>query len=207
MRHALEPDHLAAVSTFAAQQPGAGRAAWLGVLWGVGHTVALLALAGVLTMVGLTLPEPIELGLELAVAVMVTGLGVRALVQAVRDGRAGPVAPHSHFGVAHVHASGGEHVHVSKWTFAVRPLVVGLVHGLAGSGALTALALPTRSERLTYIALFGLGSVAGMGLLTGVLGATIGRLPLKSSLLGLTGLASTTIGLWWGWETASKLIS
>ena len=104
---------------------------------------------------------------------MLVGLGWRAIYQAARQGPRGPPHVHHHGRVVHSHPGVPAHVHVGRWTLARRPLLVGAVHGLAGSGALTALVLttlPSTAERMTYMALFGLGSTFGMAALSGVLG-------------------------------------
>src|SRR5688500_17027322 len=98
VRHAFEPDHLAAVSTLVTDARGARRGAILGAIWGVGHTLALIVVGVVLLAAGGLVPARVEAGLELAVAVMLVGLGIRAIVRAIRDGRAGRVAPHEHGG-------------------------------------------------------------------------------------------------------------
>ncbi|MCA2980086.1 MAG: hypothetical protein INH37_17560, partial [Myxococcaceae bacterium] len=105
-----------------------------------------------------------------------------------------------------------EHLHLCSWTFATRPLLVGLLHGLAGSGALTALVLaelPTTASRLGYIALFGAGSVLGMALLTGAAGVPLVRLArsprLATGLLGVAGALSIIVGLCWGAASVAQL--
>ena len=214
LRHALEPDHLAAVSTLVAQRqdPRAGLA--VGALWGVGHTFGLLLLAGGLTVLEAHLAPSTELALECAVAAMLIVLGVRSLLLAARAGTAGPPSPHFHGGHAHVHpAAPGGHVHLSRWALAPRPLAIGIVHGLAGSGALTALVmarLPTLPARLGYIVLFGVGSVAGMALLTGAAGLSLQILRpgarWNARLVTVTGLVSLGLGCFWGWTSARGLI-
>jgi len=104
-----------------------------------------------------------------------------------------------------VHVGPSPHVHIAGRILAWRPLVVGLVHGLAGTGAITALVfakLPDAASRVSYIALFGLGSVAGMAIATGVAGASICRLadgPRRRSVLAVaTGLGSIVLGVVWG---------
>jgi len=214
VRHALEPDHLAALSTLASEERGGARASLsLGALWGVGHSVGLFLVGGTLALLGAHMPAHVEHVLELCVAVMVVGLGVRAVLRAAKEGRAGVVHAHAHFGTEHVHAAPVEHVHVSRITFATRPLLIGALHGLAGSGALTALVLaelPSATERLSYIALFGAGSVVGMALLTGLAGTQVARLirtpRLASALLFFTGVASTAVGLWWGHGSLQSLL-
>lgn len=214
MRHALEPDHLAAISTLAAEHKNARAGLWLGALWGVGHSMSLLVVGGTLALLEAKMPEPVALGFELLVAVMIIALGFRAIVRSIREGRSGSLATHTHGGVAHTHSTPGAHVHMRSWTFATRPLIIGVVHGLAGSGALTALVLaelPSSSARLAYIAIFGAGSVVGMALLTGLAGMPLMRLAksprLASLMLGTTGLASLVIGLYWGFDSGTKLLA
>ncbi len=214
MRHALEPDHLAAVSTLATENKNARAGLWLGALWGLGHSVALLLVGGGLALVEAKMPESLALGFELLVAAMILGLGVQAVARSIREGRAGATLTHHHGSVRHTHSMPGAHVHVRSWTFATRPLIIGVVHGLAGSGALTALVLaelPSLSARLSYIAVFGAGSVIGMALLTGLAGwplMQLARSPrLSAALLGLTGLVSSGVGLWWGFESSAKLLA
>lgn len=215
MRHALEPDHLAAVSTLASEERGGTRAGLkLGLYWGLGHTLSLLVVGGSLAALGAQMPARLESGFELLVAVMVVTLGLRAVRRAVKEGREGFEHTHEHGPLTHTHAAPSEHLHVSRWTLATRPLLIGVMHGLAGSGALTALVLaelPTPMARLTYIALFGAGSIVGMGLLTGLAGVPLMRLAkapkLAAGLLLVTGVLSTGIGAWWGVGSLQQLLA
>lgn len=215
MRHALEPDHLAAVSALASEERGGLKASLrLGVFWGLGHTLALLLVGGSLAVLGAQMPTRLGLAFELLVALMIIALGVRAMLRAVAEGRAGSEHTHAHGGLTHRHAAPSEHLHLSRWTLATRPLLIGLMHGLAGSGALTALVLaelPTTSARLSYIALFGAGSVVGMSLLTGLAGVPMMKLArsprLSAGLLLFTGFISTGIGAWWGWGAMQQLLA
>jgi high-affinity nickel permease len=204
-RHAFEPDHLAAVATLAADRRGAGAPWTLGALWGLGHSLALLALAGALTVLELTMPPSLTRSLELLVAAMLLVLGGRALFQAWAQGQGGAVATHRHAGLLHAHAAPPEHVHLSRWTLSARPLWVGLLHGLAGSGALTALVLAelhSAAARLVYIALFGVGSTAGMALMSSLLGASLARLGTSRWLLGAAGSGSMVLGVLWAVQAA-----
>lgn len=206
VRHAFEPDHLAAVSTMVTETRGGRRGALLGAIWGVGHTLALVIVGVALLIAGSLVPARVESALELAVAVMLVGLGTRAIVRAVRDGRAGSVSPHSHGGQRHVHAvPDGGHVHLGETPLAWRPLAIGVIHGLAGSGGLTALVfaeLPSDAARVVYIALFGAGSIAGMALASGLAGASLARVtrgPETMRRLGAAaGLLSIVVGVAWG---------
>lgn len=204
-RHALEPDHLAAVSTLVAERPGWRRGAVLGAAWGLGHAAALAIVGAALAVAGAAMPPALARALEVAVAAMLIVLGVRALVHAARDGGTGDVVRHRHGHGEHAHATAAAHVHVGGLAFAWRPLIVGVVHGLAGSGALAAAAIAELSgagARVGFIATFALGSVAGMAALSAAAGAGLrslaGRRAPMRALVATSGLASTAIGAWWG---------
>src|SRR5215813_15164303 len=198
MRHALEPDHLTAVSTLVTTVPGERgryRAAMLGAFWGLGHTLSLLV------VLRAEMPARVSDVFELFVAIMLVGLGIRAIALAIRQGRVGPAHVHHHGHVVHTHAGAAPHVHVGRWTLARRPLLVGAVHGLAGSGALTALVLATLTSttaRLTYMVLFGLGSTVGMAALSGLLGWPLRRVArhrtLSRGVSFVAGCVSTVLG-------------
>lgn len=194
LRHAFEPDHLTAVSTLVTEASSARRGAALGALWGLGHTVSLVVVGLILLVAGASLPERVAAGFELCVSAMLIVLGARSIVRSW-------MAPQAH---AHAHADHVPHLHVAGRVVAWRPLVVGLVHGLAGSGALTALVfaeLPTTGLRLLYISLFGAGSVAGMALASGLAGASlraaVRRRPVARSLSLATGALSIVVGCLW----------
>ena len=118
LRHALEPDHLAAVSTLIVEQPRIRRAAFLGTCWGLGHSLSLLAVGGGLLAWRLRLPEVWVDRFELAVAVLLIGLGVRSILWSLHAGRDGGSAPHSHGGLLHAHAGVSDHFHISSLTVA-----------------------------------------------------------------------------------------
>lgn len=201
-RHASEPDHLVAVSTLIADQRGARRTAWLGALWGMGHSVSLLGVGTLLLCLRLHMSERAMDGFELLVALMLLALGARSLVRAYRARRT--------LEADHVHTHGAaQHTHAAPWK---RPLGVGLVHGLAGSGALTALALanmPSVATGIVYMALFGLGSALGMALIAGLGGWQLQRrlgAPNPRALLSaLAGAMSLVLGVLWGWPPALRL--
>jgi len=149
---------------------------------------------------------------ELVVALMLIGLGIRSMREAVRRGHEGPLRLHRHGRIEHRHSAAAAHVHVGGWTLARRPLLVGAVHGLAGSGALTALVLatlPTHGARVAYVLLFGLGSTLSMAALSGALGWPLARLG-NHAAIGRTmsiavGAVSTAIGIAWGLAAWGKL--
>lgn len=213
-RHALEPDHLAAVTALSQDKKGLASRVLLGASWGIGHTLTLLLVGGGLALFEAQMPAGVALALELAVGLMISGLGVAAILRALKEGRKGSTHVHSHGGVAHAHTAPVAHFHVSKWTLATRPLLVGAMHGLAGSGAITAMVLVELHGpfmRLGYILLFGLGSVAGMGALSALAGWPLER--LRSSKRAATfasiciGLGTTALGCWWAWSAAASLLA
>jgi len=212
MRHALEPDHLAAVSTLVSRERSSYRAALLGLFWGLGHTAALVVVAASLLIVRAGIPAAATDVFEFLVAVMLVGLGVQAMHRAVRQGESGPTHEHRHGRLVHQHPGVRAHVHVGAWTLARRPLLIGAVHGLAGSGALTALvlaALPSTAARLAYVALFGIGSTLSMAVLSGLFGWPLARLGshqgLARTISVLVGIFSTGLGIVWGYTTAARL--
>jgi hypothetical protein len=208
MRHAFEPDHLAAVSTLVTRERNGYKAALIGAWWGVGHTLSLLAVGAVLILLRAEMSPRVAELFEFSVAVMLVVLGWRAIYQARERhrGAAGVAHVHHHGRIVHTHAGVPAHVHVGRWTLARRPLLVGAVHGLAGSGALTALVLttlPTTAERLAYISLFGAGSIFGMAALSGLLGWPLARLgaheAVARGISAVVGCLSIVVGAAWGY--------
>ncbi len=152
MRHALEPDHLAAVSTLLTGERSSAKAAWLGACWGLGHTLTLLTTGALLVVLEAEMPAIAAQVLQVCVVVLMVGFGARAIYQGARRVPAGPTHSHRRPGTF-------SPFQIDRWTLA-RPLLVGAVHGLAGSGAMTALvvtALPSTATRLGYLMLFGVG--------------------------------------------------
>lgn len=201
VRHAFEPDHIAAVSNLVADRTRASRFP-VGVLWGVGHALSLFVLAVVLVAVEASLSERLMQALELGVAAMLIVLGARSIVRALAIGPRGPSREHAHGARSHTHGGSLDHVHVGGLMLASGPLWVGAVHGLAGSGALTALAvsaMPSAASRLLYVVMFGLGSIAGMGALTTLVSMGLHRLraaTMSRGLLASAGVFSVSLGVW-----------
>ena len=219
LKHATEVDHVVAVSTIVSEHRNLTRAAVVGGLWGVGHTASLVVVGAMVLALRVAIPERIANWLEFSVALMIIGLGANALVRALRRRADVHLHTHRHDGAihSHVHFHEPEHEHaepLAAHSHAVtrvgfKPLVVGAVHGLAGSAALTLLVL-TQTESawlgLLYLAVFGVGSVAGMMLMSGLVG-----LPFAFSARRLTGIhhglqttagaVSVAFGLWYAYET------
>jgi hypothetical protein len=213
MRHALELDHLAAVTTLVSRERNGLKAALLGAWWGVGHTLALLVVGAALVVVRAEMSAAISDLFELIVSLMLVGLGLRSIGQAALRGPAGPLHVHRHGRLVHSHAGVPAHVHIGSWTFARRPLLVGAVHGLAGSGALTALVLatlPTTAARLAYVALFGVGSTLSMAALSGLLGWPLARLGAHHRVVRgvslVVGCLSVALGVMWALPLVGRLI-
>jgi hypothetical protein len=217
VRHAFEPDHLTAVSTLVSDAHNGRSGALLGAIWGLGHTVSLAVVGIILLVVGASVPENLAAVFEGGVSVMLIVLGVRAIARAVQGGGAGPITPHRHGPLEHAHSQGHVpqgHLHIAGRAIAWRPLIVGLIHGLAGSGALTALVfaeLPTPGLRMAYITLFGLGSVAGMAIASGIAGASLHavahRASTRRSLSMVTGGVSILVGLLWAIPMVAIVLS
>jgi nitrile hydratase accessory protein len=205
MRHALEPDHLAAVSTLMTGERSSAKAAWLGAWWGLGHTLTLMAAGAALVLFRADMPPRAADVFELCVVLLLIGFGVRAMYQ----GAWGRTSARTH---SHVKQQPPTPAPDRRWTIARRPLLVGAVHGLAGSGALTALVvttLPSTLTRLSYLALFGIGSTIGMAVLSGLLGWPLARVgghrgTARSLSLGV-GVVSIVLGLFWGYPLISRL--
>jgi ABC-type nickel/cobalt efflux system permease component RcnA len=197
MQHALEPDHIAAVSSIAALRSHVGDIVKHGLTWGLGHTLTLFVFAGAAILLGRAIPETVSQPIETAVGVMLVGLGAHVWWRLWRD----RVHFHTHShgdGMTHFHAhshagetvtlaSASPHVraaHSHAHRFRWRTLLVGLMHGMAGSAALLVLTVsqaPNPVIGLGYVALFGVGSMIGMGVLSSVI-----AVPLAASARWLT---------------------
>ena len=206
VRHALEPDHLAAVATLMTGERSSAKAAWLGACWGLGHTLTLLTAGSMLVVLRVDMPMFASAMFEFGVILMLLGFGLRAIYQGVYRGPAGPTHSHANPGLS-------DPLRSRRLTLARRPLVVGAVHGLAGSGALTALVvatLPSTLTRLSYLALFGIGSILGMAVLSGLLGWPIARAGGHSATARTLSLAvgcvSTVLGLIWGYPLILRFL-
>ena len=230
LKHATEADHLVAVTTVVSEHRSVWRSAAVGGLWGLGHTAALFAVGAVLILLRVRIPEGVAVALELAVALMIVLLGSRILYLVLRRRRDVHVHAHRHDGGrthTHLHfhdradahpAEGGHGVshvgHRGLWGW--RPVLVGAVHGLAGSAALTLFVLAdvmrggSKLLGFAYLLLFGAGSVGGMLLMSTLVGlpfvltATRFR-RVDTPVRLLAGAASVAFGLYYAWQTAGGL--
>ena len=233
MRHATDADHVIAVTTIVSRQRDILAAAATGLLWGIGHTLTVVAVGSGIILFNLAIPHQVGVGMEVSVGVMLVVLGVLnvSTLFNLRPGlwrRTGLVAsreahahPHSHGDYVHSHPHGHTpevHPHRpdqtplaaidrrfgrSRLYGCVRPVVVGVVHGLAGSAAVTLLVVAAVRDpkwAIAYLLVFGLGTIAGMMLITLSIASAIhlaaGRSDAVSRRFGLAcGMASIVFGL------------
>ena len=230
LKHATEADHLVAVTTVVSEHRSVWRAAAVGGLWGLGHTAALFAAGAVLILLRVQIPEGAAAALELAVALMIVFLGSRILYLVLRRRRDVHVHAHAHDGGrththlhfhdrADAHAAGEPHAatharHRGLWGW--RPFAVGVVHGLAGSAALTLFVLAevmrggSKLLGFAYLLVFGAGSVGGMLLMSALIGLpfalTAARFrSVDTPVQLIAGCASVAFGLYYAWQTAGGL--
>lgn len=221
VRHAFEPDHLAAIAALTDRRPvhdidddrlhtgsTLTKNALLGAWWGVGHTAALVVVITGFSMLNARMAPAVEQVFELVVAAMLMLLGVRAIVRSYHSAARATDATHNrthhHAGAGHSHA-GGAHTHFGRnpmRTLHWRPLLVGSIHGLAGSGALLVLVatqIDTVAGRLLYALMFGIGSVLGMAVMTAASGMLVQRLTNSTQRWLHRGLGACSIamGMWW----------
>ncbi|MDH5640487.1 MAG: sulfite exporter TauE/SafE family protein [Nitrospira sp.] len=206
LRHALDADHLAAVSTVLAERPSLRASSAVGLWWGIGHTATLLIVGAIVLSLGIRIPQEFELVAESGVGFLLVILGVNLSVKLYKD--RWHVHAHTHDDGAHVHFHSHrrqiDHHHRHWMAASIRPLCIGMAHGLAGSAALMLMILASTEEvgaGLLSITIFGLGSIIGMM----AIGLTI-SLPLVCSfsvsqrlfagLQGLAGATSVGVGIW-----------
>ena len=218
MRHALESDHLAAVASLATRSPSLRQTVRLGATWGLGHTLTLFLFGSVVLWMDTVMPERLAHWLEFAVGLMLVGLGIDVLHRLWRERVHFHVHRHND-GTVHFHAHSHQgqrahgpeaHRHEHPQGFPLRALLVGLVHGMAGSAALILLTLQTLHDPwlgMLYMLVFGIGSILGMAAVSVVIAwplkATGRRLTWAHNGLQATiGLFTLGSGLWIALESA-----
>ena len=218
LKHATEVDHVVAVSTIVSQHKNIFHSALVGALWGAGHTASLLIIAIIVLTLRVAIPVQVSGWFELGVAVMIVCLGISALRRALRKNADVHVHKHSHDGLSHTHvhfheketrhapAAHSHHSHaVSRLGW--KPVLIGMMHGLAGSGALTLLVLTQISSSLIgflYVATFGVGSIVGMLLMSGLIGLPFALTSRKfthlhQSIQTLAAILSIGFGIWYAY--------
>jgi ABC-type nickel/cobalt efflux system permease component RcnA len=221
LKHATEVDHVVAISTIVSRHKNIFHSALVGALWGAGHTASLLVVAVVVLSLRVTIPAVVSGWLELGVAIMIIFLGISALRRALRQNAHVHVHQHHHDGLSHTHvhfhedetrheaALQSQHSHaVSRLGW--KPVLIGMMHGLAGSGALMLLVLTQISSSwlgFLYVATFGVGSIVGMLLMSGLIGLPFAFSSRKLTHLhqGLQTVAavfSICFGIWYAYKAA-----
>ena len=210
IRHALDPDHLVAVSTIVSRHSSVVRSSLAGALWGVGHTASLLICGTLVLALRLSIPHGFVAAAEKAVAAMLLLLGINALWRAIKNSRL-HMHFHTHNGRRHIHFhthttdSKALHDHSHVFDIGFRSFLIGMVHGLAGTGALMILvvaAAPSLLAGSMYILIFGAGSIAGMLVLSSAISIPFvvsARFfdAFNSGLQFVTALMSIGLGLFW----------
>ena len=194
MRHATDPDHVIAVSAIVTREINLRRSALIGAAWGAGHTMTILAVGGAIVLFRIALPPRVGLTMELAVGVMLIVLGVKNVrglfTREVHRADERQLGYQSHGDYSHSrHTHSHQHspqqnsiAAIDRWFSRVdfyqlrRPLIVGIVHGIAGSAAIALLVLSAISNvrgELAYLAVFGIGTILGMMLITCTIASTL----------------------------------
>jgi high-affinity nickel-transport protein len=196
MRHATDPDHVVAVTTIVTRERSLRAAAPIGALWGIGHTLTVTLVGGLIVLTGLAIPPRLGLGMELVVALMLIILGARNLYRGRRDH-----APHADDPRAdRLLAKLPARPTLQRYA---RPLIIGIIHGLAGSAAIALLvvgAIHDPGWALGYLLVFGVGTIFGMFLVTSAIALpvayTAGRFERLHHMLGLgAAVLSVSFGL------------
>lgn len=189
LKHATEIDHVVAVSTVVSEHRNIFRSALVGALWGAGHTASLVIVGLIVLVFRIAVPLAVANWLELGVALMIIGLGVLTVTRVLRRRSDVHLHRHNHDGQSHMHIHfhehGADHASVESShsspavhshtisQLGIKPLIIGAVHGLAGSAALTLLVLTqveSVSLGLAYLGVFGVGSTLGMVLMSVLIG-------------------------------------
>jgi len=228
LAHAIEVDHMIAVTAFISTRPALRAAAGFGLRWGLGHSIAVLAAGGILLATGLRWPTSYDTLGEALVGVLLVAVGVWAMLRARKlhlhtpEGHGDHAHLHTHGGTSAAHAH-GHHEHPTHLPAHVPAghhhhdhdhgkrgiTVVGLMHGLAGTSAVVALMPVTMMDRwvvgLGYLLAFGLGTILAMTAYALVAAAAFRRASEGSLRWGraigrFAGLGSIVVGGWWIWR-------
>ena len=209
LKHATEADHLAAVTTIVSGRKSIWNSALVGGLWGLGHTISLFIAGIFVLLLNFQISERTERALEFCVGLMLTILGLNVLRKLISGGLLHFHA-HEHGGRKHVHPHVHEHAEDDQphthhgLSLSPRALIIGMVHGLAGSAALMLLVIPTiesRSVGLLYIVIFGVGSIGGMMLMSLLVSLPFRMTEFKFERINrlmqvAAGVISISLGLW-----------
>ena len=232
IRHATDPDHVIAVTTIVSRERQIAKSAWIGIFWGLGHTLTIFVVGSAIILFNLAIPPRIGLAMEFAVGLMLVGLGVANVFRFLRGATTHSQLihshPHGHGDYVHSHPHGHEpeaHPHFvdrtplsradrvfSKFRVyqSIRPLVVGVVHGLAGSSAVALLVLTTIPDphwAIAYLLVFGVGTIAGMMLITTSIAASFHMVRASQAFSRRLALASGLLSLGFGLVVAYRILA
>ncbi|MFN2747250.1 MULTISPECIES: urease accessory protein UreH domain-containing protein [Bacillus] len=194
IKHAIEPDHVIAVSTIASQSKKLWQASLAGIFWGIGHTATLFIVGIIVIVMKGQISEEWSMSLEFLVGIMLVYLGVKTILSFKNN----HVHTHQHL---HSHQSGGDHKHRHKKVTYLRSTFIGLVHGLAGSGAMVLLTMSTVKnveEAALYILIFGAGTVIGMLFFTTIIGIPFVLSKKRGAISGTLGMTTGVISAVFG---------
>lgn len=231
MRHATDADHVIAVTTILNRSRRFAHTTLIGLLWGLGHSVTVILVGTAIIVFNVVIPPPVGLAMEFGVAIMLIALGILNLTGGLKQltERLTPPAPmhghpHAHLHAhdeadpehahehAHLHGHGADSalgiVETFGWYQLIRPVAVGLVHGLAGSAAVALLVLATISDTgvaLAYLVVFCVGVAAGMAVLTTIIGLPFWVAKARSAqinrvLMIASGVLSLAFGLYLAYQ-------
>lgn len=208
MRHATDPDHVIAVSTIVCKQKSIHKAGLIGAIWGLGHTLTIFVVGALIILFKVAIPDRLGLTMELCVGLMLILLGVlnltgtmQALMLRLSPQVSASAVPMSPVVIPEPARIG--------WFHVLRPLAVGIVHGLAGSAAVAILVMATIENpwaEIGYLLIFGLGTIVGMMLITAVLAVPaiyVGRGMAKwnRGMAVASGLLSVSFGVFLSYQT------
>ncbi len=211
MQHAMEADHIAAVSSIVSGERSARRVVRHGVVWGIGHSLTIMLFAGGAIWFGMAIGHALAAALEIGVGAMLVLLGAHVIYRVVRDRVHFHVHRHAG-GAVHVHAHShrgerGRHdpnAHDHEHGFPLRTLLVGLMHGMAGSAALLVLSAAAAGPAvlsMSQVAAFAIGSILGMTILSAAISIPLARSAqfltgTRYALEGAIGLGTVGLGAW-----------
>ena len=177
LQHAIEGDHLAAVSTIVSEKKNLWTASIVGGMWGLGHTISLFVVGALVIFLKLQISESVEMKLEAIVGGMLILLGLNALRKLFAAEKIHVHAhEHGEREHVHIHSHSSERTESSHHRFSPRSIAIGMVHDLAGSAALMLLVVPTIESpavAMAYILIFGIGSIGGMMAMSFLIGLPI----------------------------------
>lgn len=229
LKHALDADHIIAVATMVSERRGMLSSSIVGLIWGVGHTAALLIVGCCVVVLGIKIPERMALGMEFLVGAMLILLGMNVLWKLVKGERF-HIHVHTHHGKPHIHLhthpTNQTHEHVQSPSHhrsraeqlfekalnhvatSKRSLLIGMVHGMAGSAALMLIILttiPNSMLALAYITVFGIGSIGGMLAMSTIMGLPFtltarGSQSFNTMLRAIAGSISVAFGIFLAWQ-------